>query len=156
MSDRVIDLSDRPAFLSVKNSLLVIRFGSVAAGLSRQPDNSAGNEDENGGAPIEWGRVPPRPADVPMGARPSHSENAVVEPAFRSARREKTETADLKVGATNREEHTMPLAELAVVIASHPQISYTHAVFLGLAEAGAVFVACTTTIAMTPSAWPTT
>jgi CRISPR-associated protein Cas1 len=41
-----------------------------------------------------------------------------------------------------RDTVTIPLAEIAVLIASHPQISFTHAVVSGLAEAGAVFVAC--------------
>ncbi len=39
-------------------------------------------------------------------------------------------------------EITMPLSEIAVVIASHPQVSFTHAVLAGLAEAGASFIAC--------------
>jgi len=69
MTDRILDLSERPCHLSVRNSLLVIRFG----------------EEE------------------PL---------------------------------------TIPLGELAVVITSHPQISYTHAVLSGLAGAGASFVAC--------------
>ena len=69
MTDRILDLSERPARLSVINSLLSVRF----------------DEEE------------PR---------------------------------------------TIPLAELAVVIASHPQISFTHAVLSGLASAGAVFVTC--------------
>lgn len=69
MTDRILDLSERPASLSVRNSLLVIRFG----------------EEE----PV-----------------------------------------------------TVPLCELAVVITSHPQISYTHAVLSGLAGAGAAFIAC--------------
>jgi len=37
---------------------------------------------------------------------------------------------------------SMPLAELAVLIVSHPQVSYTQAVLAGLAEAGGAFVAC--------------
>ncbi|MGH9455774.1 MAG: type II CRISPR-associated endonuclease Cas1 [Terriglobia bacterium] len=69
MTDRVIDLSDRPAHLSVRNGLLVIRL-------------------------------------------------------------------------ENDPEVTVPLADVAVVITSHPQISYSHAVLAGLAEAGAMFVAC--------------
>ena len=69
MSDRVVDISERPARLSVRDSLLIIRFG----------------EEE--------------PVSVPLG-------------------------------------------ELAVVIASHPQISFTHAVLSGLATVGAMFVAC--------------
>lgn len=39
-------------------------------------------------------------------------------------------------------ETTVPLSEIAVVIAAHPQVSFTHAVLAGLAEAGASFIAC--------------
>lgn len=69
MTDRVLDFSEKPASLNVRNSLLVVRFGQ---------------ED-------------------PL---------------------------------------TIPLGELAVVIAAHPQIALTHAVLSGLAEAGGVFIAC--------------
>ncbi|HUY12104.1 MAG TPA: type II CRISPR-associated endonuclease Cas1 [Terriglobia bacterium] len=69
MTDRVIDLSDRPAHLGARNGLLVVRL-------------------------------------------------------------------------ENEPEITVPFADVAVVITSHPQISYTHAVLAGLAEAGAMFVAC--------------
>ena len=69
MTDRVLDLSERPASLSVRNSLLSIRFGQ-------------------------------------------------------------------------EEPITIPLSDLAVVIVSHPQVSYTHAVLSGLAMAGALFVTC--------------
>ena len=37
---------------------------------------------------------------------------------------------------------TVPLADVAVVIAAHPQVTYTQAVLSGLAQAGGVFVAC--------------
>jgi CRISPR-associated protein Cas1 len=37
---------------------------------------------------------------------------------------------------------TMPLADLAVIVVSHPQVTYTQAVLAGLAEAGGAFVAC--------------
>jgi len=37
---------------------------------------------------------------------------------------------------------TIPLSDLAVVVASHPQVTYTQAVLAGLAEAGGAFVAC--------------
>jgi CRISPR-associated protein Cas1 len=36
----------------------------------------------------------------------------------------------------------MPLTDIAALIVSHPQVTYTHAVLAGLAEAGAIFVAC--------------
>ena len=37
---------------------------------------------------------------------------------------------------------TVPFAEIAVVVVSHPQISLTHAVLSGLAAAGGVFITC--------------
>jgi CRISPR-associated protein Cas1 len=69
MSDRVLDISEQPARLSVENSLLVLQM-------------------------------------------------------------------------EGRDAVTVPLAEIAVLIASHPRISLTHAVVSGLAEAGAIFVSC--------------
>jgi CRISPR-associated protein Cas1 len=69
VNDRILDISERPARLSVRNGLLAIDFG-------------------------------------------------------------------------DGEEHALPLVDVAVLIASHPQISYTQAVLAGLAEAGAMFIAC--------------
>ena len=69
MTDRVLDLAERPASLRVSNSQLSVRFGK----------------------------------DEPI---------------------------------------TIPLSDLAVVIVSHPQVSFTHAVLSGLATAGAIFVTC--------------
>lgn len=40
------------------------------------------------------------------------------------------------------DEITIPLSDIAVVIASHPQISLSHAVLSGLASNGGMFVAC--------------
>ena len=37
---------------------------------------------------------------------------------------------------------SVPMADLAVVVVSHPQVTYTQAVLSGLAEAGGAFVAC--------------
>jgi CRISPR-associated protein Cas1 len=37
---------------------------------------------------------------------------------------------------------TVPLDDLAVVVVSHPQVSYTQSVLAGLAEAGGTFIAC--------------
>jgi CRISPR-associated protein Cas1 len=94
MTERILDLSERPAHLSVRNELLVIRFGPVAAVYDRRTTGDA--------------------------------EVAA------------TEAAEAALPET----HTIPLAEIAVVIASHPQISYTHAVLAGLAAAGGMFVVC--------------
>lgn len=42
----------------------------------------------------------------------------------------------------NPDETTVPLSDIAVLIASHPQVSLSHAVLSRLASAGGVFVAC--------------
>ncbi|MBN1589085.1 MAG: type II CRISPR-associated endonuclease Cas1 [Pirellulales bacterium] len=39
-------------------------------------------------------------------------------------------------------EQTVPLAELAVVLVAHPQVTYSQAVLSGLASSGGTFVAC--------------
>ncbi len=90
MTNRIIDLSERPVRLSARNSLLVIRF--------------------------------PRDADpAPAGSSGS---------SYRCE----------QLG--NLDETTIPLSDIAVLIASHPQISLSHAVLSGLASAGGIFVAC--------------
>lgn len=47
------------------------------------------------------------------------------------------QTADL-----TQQEQTVPLADLAALVVSHPQVSFTQAVLAGLAAAGGIFVAC--------------
>jgi len=48
----------------------------------------------------------------------------------------------LVIRRAERPECCVPLADLAVVVVSHPQVSYTQAVLAGLAESGGAFVAC--------------
>ncbi len=110
MNDRVIDLSEQPAFLSVRNRLLVVRVGSVA---QRSPSNVAAIQGGGSAAGSDGG--------------PCATES---ETGLRSER------------TRDPNEHTIPLEDIAVVIASHPQISYTQAVLAGLAAAGGIFVAC--------------
>lgn len=50
--------------------------------------------------------------------------------------------ANLVVEMEEDEPVTVPFADLAVLVVSHPQVSLTHAVLSGLADAGGVFVAC--------------
>jgi CRISPR-associated protein Cas1 len=103
MTERILDISDRPAYLSVRNELLVIRFPSVAAVLDRQPN---GGED----------------------AAATESAGEHDAPYVQRGKRQ--------------DEVTMPLTDIAALIVSHPQATYTHAVLPGLAAAGAIFVAC--------------
>jgi CRISPR-associated protein Cas1 len=44
--------------------------------------------------------------------------------------------------ADDPNEFTIPLNDIAVLIVSHPQVSYSHAVLSGIAVSGAVFVTC--------------
>jgi CRISPR-associated protein Cas1 len=37
---------------------------------------------------------------------------------------------------------TMPLSDIAVLVVSHPQVRYTHAVLAGLAASGGIFITC--------------
>lgn len=106
MNNRILDFSEQPAHLNVRNGLLVIGFRSAAL----------------------QGRTTSRETTEP--------------------------NTHLKVGATESEtglrsertqdpnEHTVPLEDIAVLIASHPQITYSQAVLAGLAAAGGIFVAC--------------
>jgi CRISPR-associated protein Cas1 len=48
----------------------------------------------------------------------------------------------LVVQRDDTSEVSMPLVDLAVVLVSHPQVTYTQAVLAGLAEAGGSFIAC--------------
>lgn len=50
--------------------------------------------------------------------------------------------AQLVVHRDGQPDVSMPLADLAVVLVAHPQVTYSQAVLAGLATAGGVFVAC--------------
>jgi CRISP-associated protein Cas1 len=92
MTERVLDFSEQPASLSVRNDLLVIRTLAPAC-------------------------KPP------------------------------TDDAALKPGATENEpqypqEQTVPLEDVAVIVASHPRVTFTLAVAAGLARHGGLLVTC--------------
>lgn len=48
----------------------------------------------------------------------------------------------LLVDRPEQPQASVPLADLAVIVVAHPQVTYTQAVLSGLAEAGGAFVAC--------------
>lgn len=97
MNDRILDLSELPARLSVRNDLLVILVQNRGTG------------------------VPPV-ADHGQDGRATEAYRCEHDP--------------------DPAEQAVPLADIAVLIAAHPQISFTHAVLAGLAEAGGMFIAC--------------
>ncbi len=117
MTERILDISDRPARLSVRNDLLVIEFPCVAA-ASPPP---AGISGESG--------------DDTSPLRPAGEETGVT--VKRRAR-----DPDSGLRARDTQAQTVPLADLAVLIVSHPQVSFTHAVLAGIAQAGGIFIAC--------------
>lgn len=49
---------------------------------------------------------------------------------------------NLVVEPLDQQPTTMPLSDIAVLVVSHPQVHYTHAVLAGLAECGGIFVTC--------------
>jgi len=59
------------------------------------------------------------------------------EPARLSVRLEQ-----LVIERNDKPEATVPLAELAVLVVSHPCVTYTHAVLAGIIAAGGAFVVC--------------
>ncbi len=97
MTERMLDFSERPARLSVRNGLLVISLSDGGTGVS----------------PVA-----------------SHGQDGPATKIYRSEQ------------GPNPNEQTVPLADIAVIIAAHPQISFSHAVLAGLAEAGGIFIAC--------------
>ena len=100
MTDRILDISDRPARLTARGGLLVVDFGkSLGISSSSEPANAASEEGS---------RVP---RDPESGLR-----------------------------ARDTQAHTVPLAEIAVLVVSHPQVSFTQAVLAGLAAAGGMFI----------------
>lgn len=126
MSDRILDISDRPARLSVRNGLLVLEFAPVAAVSDRRTlapvsPSAARPESDPGDEESPW-----RPATESRRNRDPDS----------GLRARGSEISDLK------SQMTVPLADIAVLITSHPQISFTHAVLAGLAAAGGIFIAC--------------
>jgi len=48
----------------------------------------------------------------------------------------------LMIERDGAEPEAIPLADVAVLVVSHPQVTYTHAVLSGLAAAGAAFITC--------------
>ncbi|MDE3180078.1 MAG: type II CRISPR-associated endonuclease Cas1 [Acidobacteriota bacterium] len=98
MTDRILDFSDQPARLSVRNGLLLLRLGAHGEADHPQPDESCHPERSEGSACSS-------PVSVSL-------------------------------------ERTIPLDDIAVLVAAHPQVSFTLAVVAGLARAGAILVAC--------------
>jgi len=124
MTERILDISDRPAHLSVRNSLLVIRFGRDApVERLQETAHRAVSTGEGAVAPVSS----PAPGDEDTAAPEARGGEGV---PYRHRGQPKEET------------HTLPLTDIAALIVSHPQVSYTHAVLSGLAAAGATFIAC--------------
>lgn len=116
MTERILDISDRPARLSVRNSLLVIEFPSVAA--ASPPPTAAAEKTGDDTSPLQSG-------DEDIAA----------------TGKGRARDPDSGLRARDTQAQTVPLADVAVLITSHPQISFTHAVLAGLAAAGGIFIA---------------
>ncbi len=124
MTERILDISDRPAYLSVRGGLLVIKFPSTAL-PGASPDEGREQIEEQGDTAV-----------AAVCDRPSAGEDT----GATKTKRPRDPESGLR--ARNTQEQTLPLADIAALIVSHPQVSYSHAVLSGLAAAGATFIAC--------------
>lgn len=111
MTDRILDFSDQPAHLSVRNGLLVVR--PVARPWPPSP-TAPGSGEQAGDDSRSAGILP-----APLTSRP-----------------------DAGATTAGAGEQTIPLGDIAVVVASHPQVSLSLAAIAGLSAAGALLVAC--------------
>jgi CRISPR-associated protein Cas1 len=100
MTDRILDISDRPARLTARGGLLVIDFGKPW----EKPGRSNASDSEMGS-----GSHVPRDPESGLRARDTQS-------------------------------HTVPFADIAVLVTSHPQISFTQGVLAGLAATGGLLI----------------
>jgi CRISPR-associated protein Cas1 len=106
MTDRILDISDRPARLTANGGLLVIDFGKPWD-TTRRGEAGA--------------HRPPAPSSAEEGNRVARDPESGLR-------------------ARDTETQTIPFADIAVLVTSHPQISFTQAVLAGLAAAGGTFI----------------
>lgn len=119
MPDRILDFSEQPAQLSVRNGLLVVRLGA------RHNETAANPADA-------------QEAVIP--AEPGIDPQSETSPRTReSDRGPQSRRCDFP---SQSQEQTIPLDDIAVVVAAHPQVSFTLAVLSGLSASGALLVAC--------------
>jgi CRISPR-associated protein Cas1 len=106
MTDRILDISDRPARLTASGGLLVIDFGKPWSG--RNDDKAEAH-------------YPPAPASSEEGSRCGRDPESGLR-------------------ARDTQTQAIPFADIAVLVTSHPQISFTQAVLAQLAAAGGMFI----------------
>jgi len=113
MTDRILDISDRPARLTARGGLLVIDFGKPWGASGRNAAGVNASEQESN----------------------DHLAPSSVEEGSRVAR-----DPESGLRARDTQSQTIPFADIAVLVTSHPQISFTQAVLAGLAAAGGMFI----------------
>ncbi|MEW5946145.1 MAG: type II CRISPR-associated endonuclease Cas1 [bacterium] len=119
MTDRMIDLSDTPARLNVRGELLVITLG-----------------EDDCSAP-----APSRVASSSQNKSGDQSQRSISESPPPPSHKSRKRHWQSPPGA-DRTEVTVPLSEIAAVIASHPRVTFTRAAAAGLANAGAALIVC--------------
>jgi len=113
MTDRILDISDRPARLTASGGLLVIDFGKPWGASPGGEGATRVSEREP--------RHPPTPSSEEEGNRVARDPESGLR-------------------ARDAQTQTIPFADIAVLVTSHPQISFTQAVLAGLAAAGGMFI----------------
>ena len=113
MTDRILDISDRPARLTASGGLLVIDFGKPWGASSRGEAGTAASGQKP--------HHPPTPSSAEEGARLARDPESGLR-------------------ARDTQTQTIPFADIAVLVTSHPQICFTQAVLAGLAAAGGMLI----------------
>lgn len=127
MTDRILDFSEKPAHLSVRNGLLVVRLGARHSGTATDPADA-------------------EEAVIPEKLVLREGEGAGIHPQSEtspSVRESDCGSQPRRCGVpTTAQEQTIPLDDIAVVVAAHPQVTLTLAVLSGFASTGVLLVAC--------------
>lgn len=125
MTERILDFSEQPAGLSVRNDLLVIR---LCGGATHTTPPAAPLLDKEGIKGWSAGESSPCSpfASLRAGSAAVESEE---------------EPQDQRAGPALQEQ-TVPLEDIAVIVAAHPQVTFTLAVAAGLARYGGLLVTC--------------
>jgi CRISPR-associated protein Cas1 len=110
MTDRILDISDRPARLTARGGLLIIDFGKPWDASKR---GEAGENRES--------HHPLTPSSAEEGSHVARDPESGLR-------------------ARDTQSQTIPFADIAVLVTSHPQVSFTQAVLANLAASGGMFI----------------
>lgn len=129
MTERILDFSEQPANLSVRNDLLVVRLCSGAVPSRRSGQALGAGSDQ--GKTVS--------GDTDATALVADGDASATAAALGAA---PTGMLRSERVAARGQEQTIPLEDVAVIVAAHPQVTFTLAVVAALARHGGLLVTC--------------